>query len=265
MPYSSRFPRMFVSLIPSGEKNIENYTESSKNTKNFTFPQNVQVYFECWVISIFFTILRNEAPYRVPYLPTTPTFCVRFAWWNNQKYNFRIILIINLIISYHFCWSKSRWDRKTSKNKSQNKQLDKRGKGRERSKMCSTCTHTHMHPSIKYRINFLQIFSLHVCFWIELFFLCLPISNCTVTAARMNFGKWQFRIDIDLRANFVLFTEHSDIVETGLKILNLDKLFRDIIVKRSDVLRSKIASTCLQSQNQCVWIFFLAAWHTKFN
>ena len=43
------------------------------------FPQKVQVYLECWVTSIFFTILRREAPYRVPYFPTTPTFLVRFA------------------------------------------------------------------------------------------------------------------------------------------------------------------------------------------
>lgn len=27
-----------------------------------TFPQKVHVYFECWVISIFFTILRKDAP-----------------------------------------------------------------------------------------------------------------------------------------------------------------------------------------------------------
>lgn len=44
-----------------------------------TFPQKEHVYFECWVISIFFTILRREAPYRVPYLPTIPTFLVRLA------------------------------------------------------------------------------------------------------------------------------------------------------------------------------------------
>lgn len=28
-----------------------------------TFPQNVQEYFACWLISIFFTCLRSEAPY----------------------------------------------------------------------------------------------------------------------------------------------------------------------------------------------------------
>jgi hypothetical protein len=27
-----------------------------------SFPQKVQVYVACWVISIFFTVLRNEAP-----------------------------------------------------------------------------------------------------------------------------------------------------------------------------------------------------------
>lgn len=46
----------------------------------YTFPQNVHVYLECWVISIFLTIFRNEAPYRVPYLPVIPTFFVLFAW-----------------------------------------------------------------------------------------------------------------------------------------------------------------------------------------
>lgn len=30
--------------------------------KELTLPQNEHVYFECWVISIFFTILRSEAP-----------------------------------------------------------------------------------------------------------------------------------------------------------------------------------------------------------
>ena len=36
-------------------------------------PQNVQMYRACWVISIFLTCFRREAPYRVPYLPVTPT------------------------------------------------------------------------------------------------------------------------------------------------------------------------------------------------
>lgn len=47
--------------------------------KDLTFPQKVQVYLECCVISIFLTILRREAPYRVPYFPTIPTFFVRLA------------------------------------------------------------------------------------------------------------------------------------------------------------------------------------------
>lgn len=34
----------------------------------------------CWVISIFFTIFRMVAPYRVPYLPVTPTFFVCRAY-----------------------------------------------------------------------------------------------------------------------------------------------------------------------------------------
>ncbi|CAB0036518.1 unnamed protein product [Trichogramma brassicae] len=41
--------------------------------------EKVQQYLECWVISIFFTILRRDAPYLVPYLPVMPTFLVRFA------------------------------------------------------------------------------------------------------------------------------------------------------------------------------------------
>lgn len=44
-----------------------------------TFPQKKQMYFECWLISIFFTIFLSDDPYRVPYLPTTPTFLVRLA------------------------------------------------------------------------------------------------------------------------------------------------------------------------------------------
>lgn len=44
-----------------------------------TFPQKEHVYLACWLISIFFTIFLREAPYRVPYLPTIPTFLVRLA------------------------------------------------------------------------------------------------------------------------------------------------------------------------------------------
>lgn len=53
--------------------------------RTLTLPQKVQVYFACWVISIFLIILRIEAPYLVPYLPTTPTFLVRFDWWDAMR------------------------------------------------------------------------------------------------------------------------------------------------------------------------------------
>ena len=48
-------------------------------TERFTlsFPQKTQVNLECWLISIFFTCLRREAPYRTPYLPVIPAFLVR--------------------------------------------------------------------------------------------------------------------------------------------------------------------------------------------
>ena len=39
--------------------------------------QNGQVYLACCVTSIFLIALRIDAPYRVPYLPHTPTFLVR--------------------------------------------------------------------------------------------------------------------------------------------------------------------------------------------
>lgn len=38
-----------------------------------SFPQNAQVYLACCVISIFLICFLNDAPYRVPYFPTTPT------------------------------------------------------------------------------------------------------------------------------------------------------------------------------------------------
>jgi len=41
------------------------------------FPQKLQKYLECWDTSIFLTCFRRDAPYRVPYLPTMPTFLVR--------------------------------------------------------------------------------------------------------------------------------------------------------------------------------------------
>jgi hypothetical protein len=47
------------------------------------FPQKVQVYLACWVISIFLTCLRREAPYLTPYLPVTPTFFVRLVMLSN--------------------------------------------------------------------------------------------------------------------------------------------------------------------------------------
>jgi hypothetical protein len=49
--------------------------------RTLSLPQNVHVYFACCVISIFLICLRNEAPYRVPYLPTTPTYMLQFEWY----------------------------------------------------------------------------------------------------------------------------------------------------------------------------------------
>jgi hypothetical protein len=43
-----------------------------------SFPQNEHVYLACCVISIFLICLRRDAPYLVPYLPTTPAFLVLF-------------------------------------------------------------------------------------------------------------------------------------------------------------------------------------------
>ena len=43
------------------------------------FPQKLQKYLECWLTSIFLICFRKLAPYRVPYLPTIPTFFVRLA------------------------------------------------------------------------------------------------------------------------------------------------------------------------------------------
>lgn len=50
-----------------------------------TLPQKVQVYLACCVISIFLICLRNDAPYRVPYLPVTPTFFVRLVCKTGTK------------------------------------------------------------------------------------------------------------------------------------------------------------------------------------
>lgn len=48
-------------------------------------PQKVQMYRACWVISIFLTCFRKDAPYLVPYLPVTPTFFVRFVILNDWR------------------------------------------------------------------------------------------------------------------------------------------------------------------------------------
>ena len=42
-----------------------------------SFPQKTQLYFECWLTSIFLMFFRMDAPYRMPYLPQIPTFFVR--------------------------------------------------------------------------------------------------------------------------------------------------------------------------------------------
>lgn len=42
------------------------------------FPQKLQKYLLCWLTSIFLICFRRDAPYRVPYFPTMPTFFVRF-------------------------------------------------------------------------------------------------------------------------------------------------------------------------------------------
>ena len=52
-----------------------------------SLPQNTHVYLECWLISIFFTTLRSEEPYRTPYLPVIPAFLVRCA--HNGRWNAR--------------------------------------------------------------------------------------------------------------------------------------------------------------------------------
>lgn len=59
----TRFRQQHVSLNPiNKEGNCYNKIGQRIREKLFTFPQKVHVYFECWVISIFFTILRKEAP-----------------------------------------------------------------------------------------------------------------------------------------------------------------------------------------------------------
>lgn len=70
-----------------GKDNFSTLYWTNVSSFFITLPQNVQVYLACWVISIFFTILRREAPYRVPYLPTIPTFLVRLAYlrWENSE------------------------------------------------------------------------------------------------------------------------------------------------------------------------------------
>merc|ERR1712184_150979 len=43
------------------------------------------VYRLCWLTSIRLMSFRREAPYRVPYLPTIPTFLVRLAIFGGKK------------------------------------------------------------------------------------------------------------------------------------------------------------------------------------
>lgn len=75
-----------------------------------TFPQNVHLYLACWVISIFFTILRKDEPYLVPYLPTIPTFLVLFAYLllNILDIIYSLLAEIISICSFGYSWFDSR-------------------------------------------------------------------------------------------------------------------------------------------------------------
>merc|ERR1719198_1482389 len=59
-------------------------------------PQKVQAYLECCKISIRFTTLRSEAPYRVPYFPVMPTFFVRLAMASYKDLSFRSRTFLSL-------------------------------------------------------------------------------------------------------------------------------------------------------------------------
>lgn len=87
--YMTKSQQQHVSWNPNNSLKLEKEIVKNERTKwiflsnwidILTFPQKEHVYFECCVISIFFTILRSDAPYRVPYFPTIPTFLVRLAW-----------------------------------------------------------------------------------------------------------------------------------------------------------------------------------------
>lgn len=57
---------------------LQMYQTGERGCRRCTLPQKGQKYLLCWLISIFLTCFRRLAPYRVPYLPTIPTFFVRF-------------------------------------------------------------------------------------------------------------------------------------------------------------------------------------------
>ncbi len=68
---------------------------------SLSFPQKVQLYVACCVNPIFLICFRRDAPYLVPYSPTTPTLFVRLAWLSHTWVR-NVVLIVSNAITY-FC------------------------------------------------------------------------------------------------------------------------------------------------------------------
>ena len=81
-----------TSCTPKYPRTISSRCSYRRRRKHsYTSYSNARPYVLCWEISIFFTILRREEPYLVPYFPQIPTFLVLLPYkhqerpFNNQR------------------------------------------------------------------------------------------------------------------------------------------------------------------------------------
>ena len=75
-----------TSCTPKYPRTISSRCSYRRRRKHsYTSYSNARPYVLCWEISIFFTILRREEPYLVPYFPQIPTFLVLLPYKHHER------------------------------------------------------------------------------------------------------------------------------------------------------------------------------------
>ena len=79
-------PPFRTSCTPKYPRTISSRCSYRRRRKHsYTSYSNARSYVLCWEISIFFTILRREEPYLVPYFPQIPTFLVLLPYKHHER------------------------------------------------------------------------------------------------------------------------------------------------------------------------------------